>query len=196
MEQGEFDALYTREYPRLVGALTVVCGDRSEAADCVQEAFVRAWENRGKLGEDAGGWVRVVATRVAISRWRKTRNAVLAWTKDAARRDLGRGGDPAGEASIAWQGRAWHALRELPSAQRETLAMFYVLDMPVAEIAQLMGVAVGTVKARLSRGRQAMALALTSTIEGAAADVDEGGDGQAGDIAGRPSPGIELREAH
>lgn len=154
MDPGEFDALYAREWPRLVGQLTVVCGSRQEAADCVQEAFVRAWEQRSRLHGDAGGWVRTAALRVAVSRWRRTRNALTAWARHE------RAAVPGRDSGSAWQGAGWHAMLALPAVQREAVAMHHVLDMSVADIAALVGVPEGTVKTRLARGRQSMAAAL------------------------------------
>ena len=52
------------------------------------------------------------------------------------------------------------ALRRLPAAQREAIALHYLADLPVHEVATATGVPVGTVKARLSRGRAALALLL------------------------------------
>jgi RNA polymerase sigma factor (sigma-70 family) len=49
------------------------------------------------------------------------------------------------------------ALRRLPEEQRMAIAMYYLLGMPVADVARETGAAVGTVKARLSRGRTALA---------------------------------------
>ena len=58
------------------------------------------------------------------------------------------------------------ALRRLPAAQREAIALHHLADLPVAEVASTLGVPEGTVKARLSRGRTALAMLLTDhTLE-------------------------------
>jgi hypothetical protein len=48
MDEREFDELYVSSYPRLTAQLYAMVGDRDEAEECVQEAFVRAWQHRGK----------------------------------------------------------------------------------------------------------------------------------------------------
>jgi RNA polymerase sigma-70 factor (ECF subfamily) len=53
------------------------------------------------------------------------------------------------------------ALRRLPLPQREAIALHYLADLPVNEVAECLGVPVGTVKTRLSRGRAALAVLLT-----------------------------------
>jgi RNA polymerase sigma-70 factor (ECF subfamily) len=80
VDDAEFEALYRREYPGLVGQLTVLCRDAAEAADCVQEAFVKAWQNRRDLDRDRspGGWVRTAAVRVAVSRARRRSTGLAA----------------------------------------------------------------------------------------------------------------------
>ena len=55
------------------------------------------------------------------------------------------------------------ALRQLPAAQREAIALHYLADLPINEVAAATGVPVGTVKARLSRGRAALAVLLADT---------------------------------
>ena len=52
------------------------------------------------------------------------------------------------------------ALRRLPTAQREAIALFYLADLPIHEVAAATGTTVGTVKSRLSRGRKALAVLL------------------------------------
>src|SRR4051812_15380928 len=62
----DFDALFLSGYSRLVRTVTVVCGDADTAAECVADAFERAyarWRRVGSL-DDPLGWVR----RVAINR--------------------------------------------------------------------------------------------------------------------------------
>ena len=57
------------------------------------------------------------------------------------------------------------ALRRLPVAQRESIALHHLADLPVAEVALTLGVPEGTVKARLSRGRAALAVLLSEATE-------------------------------
>jgi RNA polymerase sigma-70 factor, ECF subfamily len=68
-----FDDFFTFDYPRLVGALTLVTGDRDVARDAVDEACARAWEQvrRGKQIDSIAAWVRVVALNVARGRFRR-----------------------------------------------------------------------------------------------------------------------------
>ena len=49
MDEAEFDDFYTSSFGRITGQLYAMIGDRDEAQECVQEAFVRAWQHRGKL---------------------------------------------------------------------------------------------------------------------------------------------------
>lgn len=155
MDEREFDDFYAVSYPRVVAQLYAMIGNRDEAEECVQEAFVRAWSHRRRLdrAEHPEAWVRTTAHRLAVSRWRRTRlakrpvdRAVGARTSTA----------PPGEAHVALV----RALEQLPEAQRHTLVLHHIADLPVHEVARELGVPEGTVKARLSRGRAALAALL------------------------------------
>ncbi len=58
VDREEFTSLYAASFPRLVGQLYAMTGDRAEAQDAVQEAFVRAWVHRGQIdtGRGAEAW--------------------------------------------------------------------------------------------------------------------------------------------
>ena len=75
MDAGEFDRWYAGSYPRLVAQLTALIGNRAEAQDCVQEAFIRAWDKAPRLDStgERDAWVRTTAYRLAVSRWRRVR---------------------------------------------------------------------------------------------------------------------------
>ena len=79
MDESTFDEFYAGSYRRLVGQIYGMCGNLTEAQDCVQEAFVRAWDKRRSLDMDQypEAWVRTVAYRLAVSRWRRARRALL-----------------------------------------------------------------------------------------------------------------------
>jgi RNA polymerase sigma-70 factor (ECF subfamily) len=165
MDEREFDDFYTASFRRVTGQLYAMIGDRDEAQECVQEAFVRAWAHRRQLdrAEHPEAWVRTTAYRLAVSRWRRTVRG---------RRPVDRAlGAPTSTAAPSETHVALvAALRQLPEAQRRTLVLHHLADLPVHAVARELGVPEGTVKARLSRGRAALAALLTDdsgTQEGA-----------------------------
>lgn len=158
MNESEFDEFYTSSFARITAQLYAMIGDRDEAQDCVQEAFVRAWSHRGKLSraEHPEAWVRTTAYRLAVSRWRRTR---------LAKRPSDRALSPAlrSEATDETRVALMAALAQLPLNQRQALVLHHLCDLPVHAVAQEVGVPEGTVKARLSRGRTALAALLAPT---------------------------------
>ena len=81
MTDEEYRAHYTGAFPRLVGQLYVMLGDHAEAQDVVPEAFIRGWTRRGRFATDdrPDAWIRQVAYRLAVSRWRAARSTPAAW---------------------------------------------------------------------------------------------------------------------
>lgn len=155
MDAEAFDELYHASFARLVGQIYATCGNFSEAQDCVQEAFIRAWDRRRSLDLDQApeAWVRTVAYRLAVSRWRRARKAFLP-------PDRSRTPAPPPEPDVTRVALA-RALQQLPADQRRAIVLHHLCDLPVAAIATELGVPVGTVKARLSRGRTALAALLS-----------------------------------
>lgn len=156
MTEDEFDLFHAAAYPRLVGQLYALTGDHAEAQDVVQEAFVRAWARRSSVlnGDQAPEtWIRTVAHRLAMSRWRRARH----WW------DLVRG-EPAtvrhpNRAPTTWRWSPRCAACPKPSGP---IVLHHLCDLSVEQIAAQTGAALGTVKARLSRGRSALAAHLVS----------------------------------
>ncbi|MBL1083126.1 SigE family RNA polymerase sigma factor [Streptomyces actinomycinicus] len=151
MTEEEFDAFYAAAFPRLVGQLYAFTGDHAEAQDVVQEAFVRAWDRRTSFdaAEAPEAWIRTVATRLAVSRFRRARRWLELVRKDTPPEQIA-GPGPEHVALVA-------ALRELPPAQRLAVVLYHVCDLSVDQVAAETGSPVGTVKARLARGRAALA---------------------------------------
>jgi RNA polymerase sigma-70 factor (ECF subfamily) len=147
--------VYATSYSRLVGQLTGVTGDPAEAEDVVMEAFARAVNSRRAFlaADNPEAWLRTVAVNVVRTRWRRARLFRQATPRlvehHPAYDDL-----PADRLALL------AALRQLPVAQREAIALHHLADLPVHEVAENVGVPVGTVKARLSRGRAALAVLL------------------------------------
>jgi len=151
VDAATFDAFYSASFPRLVGQVYAMCGDFSEAQDCVQEAFVRAWDHRRQLAtmQSPEAWVRTVAWRLAVSRWRRTRRAMTFADRSHAQSSPA-GPDVDHTALVS-------ALRQIPEDQRRAIVLHHLCDLSVADVAAETGAPVGTVKARLSRGRAALA---------------------------------------
>jgi RNA polymerase sigma-70 factor (sigma-E family) len=146
-----FDAFYAATSRRLVGQVFAMTGDLSEAEDAVQEAYTRAWQRWSSVSayHDPESWLRTVAFRISVNSWRKARNRL------AAHHRLGRGADVSGLSPdlLALVG----ALRKIPEAQRRVIVLHHLVDLSVDQIALEIGVPTGTVKARLARGRRALA---------------------------------------
>jgi RNA polymerase sigma-70 factor (ECF subfamily) len=156
VDEQEFDDFYTASYRRLTGQVYAMIGNLDEAQECVQEAFVRAWAHRRKLerADHPEAWVRTTAYRLAVSRWRRTTRARRPADRAVA---LPTESPPVDESHVALV----TALRQLPEAQRQALVLHHIADLPVQAVAQEVGVPEGTIKARLSRGRAALAALLT-----------------------------------
>ncbi|MEV7424448.1 SigE family RNA polymerase sigma factor [Streptomyces sp. NPDC091212] len=148
----EFEDFYAQKVASLTGQLYVMLGDLQEAQDVVQEAFVKGWTRRRQLDRDGHpeAWIRTVAWRLAVSRWRGRRRMADAWRR--------RGAPPAHvDAPGPEQVVLVDALRELPARQRRTLTLHYLCDLTVEQTAHEAGLSVNTVKTHLARGRVALA---------------------------------------
>lgn len=154
----EFDEFYAGSWSRLVGQLYAMTGNMAEAQDVVQEAYVRAWRQREELSTSGApeAWVRTVAWRLAVSRWRRARGYLLALFRHGVPSDQP-GPGPEHTALVT-------ALRKIPEEQRRVVVLHYLYDLPVAEIAAQTGAPVGTVKVRLARGRASLARHLTGDL--------------------------------
>ena len=151
--ESEFDEFYNLSFLRLVGQVYAMVGNLQEAEDAVQEAFARAWQNWPRISGyvDIETWVRGVAYRITVSSWRKAINRFTAHRRQAAEElDGPPGMSPDRLAVIA-------ALQRIDPPLRQVIVLHHLLDRSVEEIARETGVPSGTVKARLVRGRKALA---------------------------------------
>jgi RNA polymerase sigma-70 factor, ECF subfamily len=160
MDEAEFDDFYTSSFARVTGQVYAMIGDRDEAQECVQEAFVRAWQHRRTLrkAEHPEAWVRTTAYRLAVSRWRRAVRGRRPADRAVATAVTA---PPPSEAHVA----VVEALKQLPEAQRRAIVLHHLADLPVHQVARETGVPEGTVKARLSRGRDALAALLSDPAD-------------------------------
>ena len=154
-DQTGFDAFYISSRARLLRQLTAMTTDPELAKDALQEAYERAWQRWRRVRglDEPEAWVRTVAWRVAVSHHRRA--AVATRFLPMLRRD-------SVVAPVATDEvlDVQAALRSLPPEQRRVLVLHHMAGRSVEDIAGETGVAVGTVKSRLFRGREALASAL------------------------------------
>ncbi|MYV99272.1 SigE family RNA polymerase sigma factor [Streptomyces sp. SID3343] len=158
--RAEFDAFYLSTSRRLVGVIYALTGDLADAEDAVQEAYARAWPRWSALieGGDPTGWVRVVARRIAIGTWRRTRNRLTAHFRH---------GGPEPAAGISADHVALvAALRRLPDPQRHAIVLFHLCDLPGARVAEELGITEVALRARLNRARKELRRHLDDTHPG------------------------------
>jgi RNA polymerase sigma-70 factor (ECF subfamily) len=143
--------LYAAAFRRLVTSLYAVTGDLTEAEEVVQEAFVRAVALGAKFSgvDNREGWVFRVALNVARTRARRR----ILLERLLRREDRMPIVPDRSDDHIALMA----ALRQLPAGQRYAIALHYLVDLPLDQVAAVLNVSVGTVKSRLSRGRAALA---------------------------------------
>jgi len=154
--QEPFETFYAREFPRILVLARVLAGTAA-AEDVAQETMLAAYRRWPEIRglKSPGGYVRGICLHQATSVVRRLITERRAMQRYAAR--------PAArlEPLPPDLEEFWSALRRLPRRQAQAAAMFYALDLSVAEIALSLGCAEGTVKVHLSRARTALGHQLT-----------------------------------
>lgn len=155
-----FEAFYRREYPTLVALAYALSGSRSHAEDIAQEAMIAAYKNWDHVTslDLPRAWVRRVCVNVSSSLIRRRLVEGRALLRLRARPCEVQEIDDGDEAF-------WAEVRRLPRRQAQCLGLRYVFGCSLAEIAQVVGCAEGTVKVHLARGRARVAERLGDDLD-------------------------------
>ena len=149
----EFEAFIARAHSGLVRFGTLLLGDAGKGEDLVQVALIKTYGAWGRLSDPAaaGAYTRKVMVREA-GRWRRRR-----WAGEEATGALPEDVQ-AGDASdqLVEHLRLVDALRSLPVSQRAVVLLRFLEGRSEAETAALLGISIGTVKSRSSRGLAAL----------------------------------------
>jgi RNA polymerase sigma-70 factor (ECF subfamily) len=148
-----FDEWYVQAYPRVRAAVTLSVGEPDLAEEATAEAFARAlvhWP-KVKTATSSHAWVYTVAMNQVRSTLRR-RALERRWLRRQA----------AGPATyqdppVEPDDPLWRAVRQLPRRARTAVALRYVADLSEAEVADVMGIARGTVGATLHQARKRLA---------------------------------------
>jgi RNA polymerase sigma-70 factor (ECF subfamily) len=160
-----FATLVRRHRDRLWAVALRTIGDREEAADAVQDALLSAHRAAGRFRGDAQvtTWLHRIVVNACLDRVRKRQAHPTVPLPDGRSTDDGPHGGPEPAAPVQDHDTALvvrQALAELPAEQRAALVLVDVQGYPVAEAAEMLGVAEGTIKSRCARGRARMAITL------------------------------------
>jgi len=159
-QQDAFDALFFGHAARMVRLARLLGDDDPE--DVVQESFCKLYAARGRLDRDER---RVLAYlhRTVVNEVRSRHRHRQVVRRDAHLLVTEEAHDPTG----AHDDRAavLRALADLPPRQREALVLRFWMDLPLAQVAEVMGVRPGTVKSQVSRGLDVLGRVLREEVE-------------------------------
>jgi RNA polymerase sigma factor (sigma-70 family) len=150
--QVSFDDFYRQEYRRVLGLAYVLTGNVSVAEDTAQDAFTAAYRQWAAVGgyDSPAAWVRRVTCHRAASVVRRRVREAKAIVRLAYR-------TPTHVQLDEGDAEFWRSVRALPPRQAQVVALFYLEDYSVREIAAVLDCSEGTVKTHLSRARTAVA---------------------------------------
>jgi RNA polymerase sigma-70 factor (sigma-E family) len=154
----DFESFYRTEYRPVVGLAYALSGSRIAAEDIAQDAFLAAHKQWDRVAfyDKPEAWVRRVVSNLSVSffRTRFREASAIARMKSPGEYlpEL-----PEDDATF------WKTVRSLPKRQAQTLALHYLEDRAVAEIAEILGCSPSTVKVHMHKGRAALARKLGET---------------------------------
>jgi RNA polymerase sigma factor (sigma-70 family) len=150
-EREAFDALVSRWHAPLWSFIRRAAGDDAVAEDILQDAWLRIVRGLGRLSDPSrlAPWLFAIARRAVIDhiRRRSSRPPAVELEEET---------HPTEEPSTdQWEEieLVQDAVADLAPADRETVALFYLQELDLREIAEVLGIPVGTVKSRLHRAR-------------------------------------------
>ena len=154
-EDGSFEAAFDELFPRAVRLAHRLLGDRAAAEDVAAEAMARAYARWPKVSRlpYRDGWLLRVTTNLAIDRLRRRRPEV--WAAPAA--DF----EEAVELRLALNA----ALLTLAPRQRQAIALRYLGGLSDREVAQALGISLGSVKTHIHRGLSGLRARLGTGLE-------------------------------
>ena len=153
--------LFDAHYPRLCRLAYVIVGDRSVAEEVVMEAFLRTmtgWRRIRDLDRAEAYLQRaVVNLSRTTSRRRVTESRAVAAVRAQPEADVGDGMDRFADADPVLR-----AVRALPHRQRAAVVLRFYADLTEAQVADVLGCSVGTVKSQISKAKATLARTLAA----------------------------------
>jgi RNA polymerase sigma-70 factor, ECF subfamily len=155
-DEGAFEGLYDAVAPLVYGIAKRVLVDAALAEETAQEVLVEVWQTAARYDPARGSaqsWIATMAHRRAVDRVRASQASRNRDLREGIRGYQESQDDVEDLALAHAEGtRAHEALRELPQAQRQAIALAYYDGLTQNEVSQRLGVPLGTVKTRIRDG--------------------------------------------
>jgi RNA polymerase sigma-70 factor (ECF subfamily) len=158
-----FDQLALADYPRLYRVAHGILRDAAHAEDATQQAYLDIWRNIARL-RDPGKfepWSYRLLIHACYAEARRTPK----WVPDTA---VAPGHEPRAAdayASVIDRDELEQGFRQISVDQRAVIVLHYLLDMTLEQVAEVLGIRLGTVNSRISRGMDAMRKAMGADFE-------------------------------
>jgi RNA polymerase sigma-70 factor, ECF subfamily len=140
-------------------------GDRAAAEDVTQEVFLRIWKGAGSFDPARGsaeGWIATIARNASRDALRRRRSTIVV---EEGSEQSDPDADPPGEVADAAEALVLQAaVAELAPTMREVIELAYWQGLSQAEIADRLGLPLGTVKTRTRRGLTLLSEALEGKV--------------------------------
>ena len=153
----DFERIVREYQDRIFRLALAMLPDRAAAEEAAQDALVRIWKGLPRFRGDSSlsTWIFSIARNACLTARKRSSARTISLEEPAAMREAeGRGADQ-------WQGSAGpdaaELLRRLPTQYREAMALFYLQEKSYDEVAEMLGLPVGTVKTYLFRARRSLA---------------------------------------
>lgn len=184
-----FGELVRRHRDRLWAIALRTLGDRDEAADALQDALLSAYRSAGRFRGDAAvtTWLHRIVVNACLDRVRRRQARPTVPLPEVAEPAA-----PPTDSDTVLDVRT--ALARLPAEQRAALVLVDIQGYGVAEAAEILGVAEGTVKSRCARGRARLAVLLGYLRPGTGSGEHAGGDQAGNRPAGGRVPSVTTTE--
>jgi RNA polymerase sigma-70 factor (ECF subfamily) len=157
-------ALYELYAPKMFGVCLQYCKDHTEAEDCLQEGFIKVFNNIKKFRSEGSfeGWVRRIMVNTTIESFRKKKpvssleDVTMVPVEDAEADE---------DAELIDAEEVYKIIRELPSKYRMVFNLYALEGLSHKEIAEILDISVGTSKSNLSRARKWIKDKITERIK-------------------------------
>jgi RNA polymerase sigma-70 factor, ECF subfamily len=162
-DRNAFEALYRRYSRPVFGLALRRLGDRGRAEEAVQETFASVWRAAGSYRPERGPgapWLYAVARNAIVDNGRTRREPPVEGVEEKA--DVDTPAERAESGWVAWRVHA--ALADLPDSERVVLELAYWGERSQSEIAEFLGIPLGTVKTRTRTGLARLADVLEDVL--------------------------------